>query len=217
MSPDAPLKFVFLTFDDGPNEPYTSQILDLLARHNAKATFFVCGQNIERLPDSLQRIVAGGHALGIHSYSHNFWKTLSGNLLAEIELTRELIKRHGGVDTNLYRSPWGITLPRLSLELARRGYRLMTWDIMAFDWRQPPAAALAGHICNRAFPAAVILLHDGDQTGSGDRANTVKALPLILETLSQRGFQFLALNQHSLPRPKLAKGLALDYLAWIFQ
>lgn len=79
---------IYLTFDDGPNPPYTEQILDILSRHGAKAVFFVCGKNAERHPELVRRIVADGHALGNHSYSHSFRMAFSSKLYDEFKKTK---------------------------------------------------------------------------------------------------------------------------------
>ncbi len=210
-------KSIFLTFDDGPNEPYTSQILNVLAAHGAKATFFVCGMNIEKYPEVLQRVVAYGHAVGIHSYSHNLKKVLRGDLMQEIVLTRELIRRYAHVDTKLCRSPWGITRPKLKQQLLFQGYQLFYWDIMAFDWRRPDLKMIAGHVIRRAFPGALVLLHDGEGIRSGERTNTVKSLPLILDALGRQGYTFESLSQNSSPRLNSLKSITADNLAWLLQ
>jgi peptidoglycan/xylan/chitin deacetylase (PgdA/CDA1 family) len=187
-------KPIFLTFDDGPNEPYTSQILDILAANKTKATFFVCGKNIEKTPEALQRIAAAGHSIGIHSYSHNLGKVLKGDLIEEIETTRKLIYRYTNINTRLYRSPWGITRPKLKQQLSQQHYRLIHWDIMAFDWWKSAPEYISRHIIRRAFSGAIVLLHDGNGIKKGNRANTVAALPIILETLSKQGYTFTSLN-----------------------
>ncbi len=187
-------KNIYLTFDDGPNEPYTSQVLDILSAKGAKATFFVCGKNIEQNPESIKKIVEAGHAIGAHSYSHNPWKVIAGNLFDETEYTRELIKKYTGVDTRIYRSPWGITMPWLNRKLKQNGYSVFHWNIMSFDWWQPSAEYIADHTLKRIFSDAIILLHDGDQTQNGSRNNTIKALPVILTELSAKNYKFKLLE-----------------------
>jgi peptidoglycan/xylan/chitin deacetylase (PgdA/CDA1 family) len=187
-------KTIFLTFDDGPNEPYTSQILDVLSASQIKATFFVCGKNIEKNPVVLQRIAAAGHAIGIHSYSHNLSKVLKGDLIEEVKLTRDLIRRYTNIDTKLCRSPWGITRSKLKDQLSEQGYKLIEWDIMAFDWWKPTPEYIAKRVIKKAFSGAIILLHDGNGIKKGNRANTVAALPIILKTLSEEGYIFASLS-----------------------
>jgi peptidoglycan/xylan/chitin deacetylase (PgdA/CDA1 family) len=186
-------KTIYLTFDDGPLQPYLSEALAILEQFQAKATFFVCGINIERQPSLARQIVEAGHAIGNHSYSHSLIKTLSGNLLEEIERTGGLIKQSTGVDTKLYRSPWGITMPNLRRKLLAAGYKIYHWDIMALDWWQPSPQYIARRVIARIFPGAIVLLHLGDQTRKGDRENTVRALPIILKELNDQGYSFASL------------------------
>jgi peptidoglycan/xylan/chitin deacetylase (PgdA/CDA1 family) len=193
-------KTIYLTFDDGPNEPYTSQILDILKTFGTKAAFFVCGQNIERHPESLKKIFNEGHAIGNHSYSHNMSKVLLGGqaLKEEIIKTNRLIKQYAGIDSILYRSPWGLTMPWLRPWLKANNFNVYHWDIMAYDWRQPPADWMADYIVSKVnikiAPDPIILLHDGNQTMGGDRSQTVKALPVILESLLKQNYKFQSLD-----------------------
>lgn len=191
-------KNIYLTFDDGPNEPFTSQILEILKQHSAKATFFVCGKNIERHPQSLKNIFDAGHSIGNHSFSHSAITVLTAGktLRNEIMRTNRLIKKHICTDSHLYRSPWGMTMPWLKPWLKRNGFFTYHWNIMAFDWLKPSANFIAGHIIKKAFPGAIILLHDGNQAIGGDRTQTIKALPIILEQLANQGYSFKALNNN---------------------
>ncbi len=187
-------RVIYLTFDDGPLEPHTSKILDILKQYNAKAAFFFCGKNIERNAGSVARVVSEGHSLGNHTYSHDFWKVITGNLLGEIEQTELLIKNYANITSLLYRSPWGITLPRLRANLLAAGFAVCSWNITAFDWWQPSAEFIARHVIARAFPGAVVLLHDGNRTLPGNRENTVKALPVIIKALREQGYMFKPLK-----------------------
>lgn len=186
-------KIIYLTFDDGPNEPYTSDLLRVLAEHDARATFFLCGRNIQRYPNSVKAIADAGNGVGIHSYYHNFWRALMGMMMAEAKRTCTLIYEATGIDTRLYRSPWGITMPWLARRLSRAGYKIFHWDIMAFDWLCPPAEYIARRVIDRAFPGAIVLLHDGNGVSTGDRSNTVTATKIILEALGKEGYRFKAL------------------------
>jgi len=188
-------KTLFLTFDDGPNEPYTSRILEVLNDFGAKATFFICGTNARRSPKTLEKIFRAGHTLGNHSYSHNLMRVIKGgcDLVDEIELTNKLIENHTGIKNTNYRSPWGLTMPWLESALRAKGYKIYHWDIMAYDWRGPSPDHIAQRVIKNAFPGAIVLLHDGDKTSQGNRQNTVEALPKILKELSGQGYNFKAL------------------------
>ncbi len=205
-------KALYLTFDDGPNEPYTSQILDILKTFGARATFFVCGENIERHPQSLKNIYDAGHAIGNHSFSHNIKHVLlAGQILKdEIMRTNRHIKMYTGVDNHLYRSPWGLCMPWLKPWLKQNGFFTYHWNIMAFDWSQPPANFIADHIIKRAFPGAIVLLHDGHENIGTDRRQTVKALSAVLGELAGQGYSFHSLDNNIFHPHKIIKDFAAD-------
>ncbi len=180
---------IFLTFDDGPNEPYTSQILDVLKAHDARATFFVCGMGVERFPLVTRRILDEGHSIGNHAYSHSMLLTITGLLGKEIEKTGELILKTTGVKTRLFRPPWGVATPWLKRYLKAHHYQTILWDVNSYDWSGIPASSIEGIVLKKACPGAVILLHDGKNSKQHhDRSQTVQALPAIIKALKQRGF-----------------------------
>lgn len=191
LSPANDKPQIFLTFDDGPSEPYTSQILEILKTYEVKATFFVCGKNVEGYPEITRQIAQEGHAIGNHSYSHSRLLTLSGLLRQEIERTDKILKKTAGVETKLFRPPWGIAMPWLKSYLSESGRKLVLWDVMAFDWRPVSAQFIVGRILSKARPETTILLHDGAHgTIRKSRKQTVLALPRLIEMLSERGFIF---------------------------
>lgn len=201
---------IFLTFDDGPNEPYTSQILDVLKAHEAKATFFVCGMGVERFPQVVRRILDEGHSIGNHAYSHSMLLTITGFLGKEIEKTGELILKTAGVKTRLFRPPWGVATPWLKRYLKAHQYQTVLWDVNSYDWSGIPASSIEGIVLKKARPGAIILLHDGkDAKQRHDRSQTVQALPAIIKTLKQRGFCFKSICRVNL---SLGKGEGSQYV-----
>jgi len=180
---------IFLTFDDGPNEPYTSQILDVLKEHEAVATFFVCGKGVERFPQITRRILDEGHSLGNHAYSHSMLLTITGFMRKEIERTSELILKTTGVKTRLFRPPWGVATPWLKRYLKANKYRTVLWDVNSYDWMEIPASSIEKNVLKKARPGVIILLHDGKNSIQyHDRSQTVQALPIIIKALKQKGF-----------------------------
>lgn len=208
-------KDIYLTFDDGPNEPYTSQLLDLLKQHNVKATFFVCGQNIEKSPESIRRIVADGHAIGNHTYFHKPLHAITGEQVSEAAKTNELIERYTGVHTKLFRFPQGISTPWIRATLRKRGYSIYHWNIMVFDWKKPPAERMASHIIARAFPGAIVLMHDGHETKGDVRTNTINAVGTIIPELLQQGYTFQKLTPEYNNRSGMLKNMIIDNLWWL--
>ena len=178
---------VYLTFDDGPHPVYTPQVLDVLARHGARATFFVTGSQAEAHPDLIRRIAAEGHTLGNHTWNH---EDLAGLSRASFD---ETISRTQAVLADLaapcLRPPYG-SVDALTREWASsHGLSVMMWDASPKDWLRPPAAEIADYIVQWARPGVVMLLHDG----GGDRSRTVQGLDMALERLSGEGLEYVPL------------------------
>jgi peptidoglycan/xylan/chitin deacetylase (PgdA/CDA1 family) len=153
---------LYLTFDDGPHPEHTPRLLDLLARHEARASFFLVGQRIERHPALVERIVAEGHALGNHSYSHPLFHRLSlGEQLAEVERTDRLLASLDRSGPYRFRPPRGVVSLSLLLAFARHGRSLAYWSYDSLDYQPRPPDELAARLQRRP-PADgdVVLMHD---------------------------------------------------------
>ena len=152
---------VALTFDDGPAEPTTRQILDLLDKYSVKATFFVSGLNALRCPEIIKDIVSRGHSIGNHSFSHNPLLTLtsSNNLYREISAAQEVL-REMGINTRAFRPPVGIVNPKLSPVLDKLGMFCVTFSCRAFDAGNFHVKDLASKILKKVKADDIILLHD---------------------------------------------------------
>lgn len=197
------LRKVFLTFDDGPNEPYTSRILDILKEFEAKATFFVCGKNVEYFPEVAQRILNEGHAIGNHAYSHSRILTFTGLLRQEIERTTEIIYKTTGVRTNFFRPPWGVVAPWIKSYLKANNYKLILWDINSYDWAKAPAPVIEEIVLRKIKPDSIILLHDGKNAMlHSNRSQTVLALSSLIKNIKQRGFICKNINERDKPEKK---------------
>jgi peptidoglycan-N-acetylglucosamine deacetylase len=149
---------VALTFDDGPDATFTPEVLTILARHGARATFFVLGRQVERHPELLRAIRDAGHELGIHGYDHS-----SRELGRQARRTREIL-RNQGVDTRLFRPPRGKLAPRAALELTLSGYRTILWSFDSRDSMRSEGKIAdkgAGDIDYGALCAGdIVLMHD---------------------------------------------------------
>ena len=190
---------IALTFDDGPNEPYTSEVLGILERFGIKATFFIIGQNARRYPEVCQRIVTTGNVIGNHSYHH--YKSLclrrSKAVAREIEQAHQAIYECTGFEPKLFRPPHGFRTPWLMRTVGRLGYRVVTWDNMTGDWKANKSAEeIERNIVQRAKPGGVIVLHDGrDSIPSYDRSQMIQALPFVIGALKKRGFDFVTIPE----------------------
>jgi len=190
-------KRVALTFDDGPAPPFTELILDILRGRNVKATFFVCGQNVERHPEILRRIHAEGHLIGNHAYSHRFPYFRSRAFFAEeIDRTQGLIEKVIGQRPGIFRPPYGARWRGLYDVLRERGMRLVNWSDTGYDWKCDTEEIVRRTLA-KLGPGSIILLHDGKNTlppGEVDRSDTVRALPAILDGVTQAGLTFVPLT-----------------------
>jgi len=194
-------KVIALTFDDGPNEPYTSEILDILAGHNINATFFIIGKNAELYPATVNRIQAEGNVIGNHSYSHSPNHAVSTFGIKDMLQGEDAIFNVTGLKPHLYRPPHGKKTPWELDGVKDAGMIEVTWDISTNDqhsfiyFGKPSSERYAEAIVKEAKPGGIILLHDGHGTMQGvpqsDASMTVQALPLIIEQLQAQGYRFV--------------------------
>ncbi len=196
---DSPNKVIALTFDDGPNEPYTSEILDILDKYNVKATFFVIGKNVELYPDTVKRMVVEGDVVGNHSYSHNANHAITQYGSRDLYPAQEEIFKVIGVKPHLYRPPHGKKSPWELQALKRLGMVEVTWTVSTGELNVKSAELLAQRIISKADPGEIILLHDGygtdHNTAKSNKSLTVSALPLIIEQLQARGYRFVTVPE----------------------
>ncbi len=174
---------IYLTFDDGPNLVYTPQVLDILGRYGAHATFFVLGSLAEKYPDLIERIIAEGHTLANHTWNHEDLAGLSQQSFDETITRTQMIL--GQQATPCLRPPYASTDAFTEDWAASHGLELAMWTVDPGDWRMPGAAVIASRIIAGARTGAIVLMHDG----GGDRSQTVQALQTALEHLSGR-FRF---------------------------
>jgi peptidoglycan-N-acetylglucosamine deacetylase len=195
-----PSRTVALTFDDGPG-PWTPAVLDVLQQAQVKATFFVVGTSVAADPEMLRRVLADGHALGNHTWSHKIPSAATGwnrtALAGEIERTSQVILNSVGRKPCLFRPPGGVVKGADKVSRAA-GLSVILWSVDTRDWADRPAGAedFAKVIRKRAAAGLaeehpVILLHDG----GGDRAATVAALPGIIEDYRAHGYRFVTLGK----------------------
>lgn len=179
-----------LTFDDGPTTRHTPALLRILAEKGVKATFFVVGRQAEEHPDLLRRVVAEGHQVGNHTYSHPslFCFLTPRRLREEIERGQRAVVDACGIAPRHFRSPVGLRHPLLQVYLQRADLEYISWRVRAFDTRVQTPGAIARQITGNAAPGDIILLHDC----AGEAAERMlEALPGILDALKNRGFEFV--------------------------
>ena len=179
---------LYLTFDDGPNADHTTRVLDLLAQHDARATFFVLGQQAERHPDLMRRIAAEGHALGNHSYDHpSFLRISPAEQMAQIERTDAIIAPFNGGRRPAFRPPSGRFPPSLLWRFLRARRRMAYWSYDSLDYRREPLERMLAVIrAKPPVPGDVVLMHY-------DSAQTSQALVILLPEWRAAGFVLRAL------------------------
>ena len=182
-------KVVALTFDDGPM-PDTPRVLDILKKYQIPSTFFVVGSHMEAYPDLMKRIVEEGHAVGNHTWHHDYHVIDDATAAAELGRTADLLKELTGVQTRLFRPPGGVLTNGLVDYAARNNYAVAMWSLDSLDYRLN-IGGIAERVIGGIHPGALVLLHDG----GGPREATVQALPQIIEALQKQGYRFVTLPQ----------------------
>lgn len=183
---------VALTFDDGPNPDATPLILDALAERAVKATFFVLGRHAERWPDLVRRVAAEGHAIGNHGYFHRKLQFKSPHYVRD-DLTRgtKAIEQAGGGQPALFRAPHGFRSPWVTSIARSLGQRTVGWSLGVWDSDRPGVDAIVQRTVSGARPGSILLLHDGDgYDPAGDRIQTARAVPRIVDRLLEQGYRF---------------------------
>ncbi|HMG26536.1 MAG TPA: polysaccharide deacetylase family protein, partial [Acidimicrobiia bacterium] len=177
---------VAITFDDGPDDPYTLRIARILDEHDVKGTFFMVGKALDRRPDIARTLREDGHLLGNHSYQHDSWGWLDPGY-PELERTQQAFRRRLGVCPTFYRAPHGQHTPFLAHVVGDHGMTMVGWEASAGDWKTKDARLVARRILDGVKPGSIILLHDGlDGSVTADRSVLVRAVPLILDGLERR-------------------------------
>lgn len=192
-------KVVALTFDDGPNEPYTSEILDILDKYNVKATFFCVGKNVELYPETARRIVAEGDVLANHSNTHDANHALTEFGARDLMEAEKAIYDTVGMKPHLYRPPHGKKSPWELDAVKDQGMIEVTWSVSTGELNTHSYEKVAERLVDETHPGQIMLLHDGYGTShncpQADKSLTVEALPLIIEKLQAEGYTFVTVPE----------------------
>lgn len=184
-----------LTFDDGPNDPHTLHLLDVLAKHNARATFFLIGKYVRQRPDIVRAIAAAGHEIGNHTESHpNLILVSAARLRQELSDCNKALEDALGTKVTLFRPPFGGRRPNVLRTARGMGLSPVMWSVTGYDWSAKSAAEIVGKV-NRQVDSRhkaqgeIVLLHDGGHLAFGtDRSYTVEATRLLLQRYSVQRF-----------------------------
>ena len=193
-------RVVALTYDDGPNPPYTDQLLDVLAKHNVKATFFMIGNRIERHPETANRVIAEGHEIGNHTYSHPLLGFLPPTYIyRQIERTDALLRQLGIIEKTVFRAPMLTRFLPVAYVLAKLDRTHISCNVWSWDWvTQNPdkiAETVLRKILSSTGAGSIIVLHDGKaENRKANRSGTIEATDRIITALKQDGYQFVRLS-----------------------
>jgi len=187
---------VALTFDDGPNEPHTAALLDVLASRDVRATFFQVGRCVERHPESSRRVAEAGHVIGNHSYSHRLGAYLTHpSFAAEIDRTQQVLADVVGLTPRLFRAPWLHRQPALLATVRQRGMQIVSGTFgHPLEPFQPAAATLTRHAAAVTRAGSILVFHDGFDARGGNRAETVAAIGPLIDILRDRGLSFVTVD-----------------------
>lgn len=190
--PEGGKQLVALTFDDGPSNKYTRQYLDILTKHHAKATFFCLGNNVREYPELAKEIVRQGSQIASHTQDHKQLTTLDAAAVqSELGTSLKEIATATGVQTTLFRPPYGDFRESTWLKSAGIASASITWTQDSEDWRLPGADAIVHNALLNVKSGSIILMHDG----GGNRDQDVQALPKIIEALQSNGYTLVTINE----------------------
>lgn len=182
-------KKIALTFDDGPST-YTLEVLELLKKYNASATFFCIGKNIETYPEILQKVIDEGHLVGNHSYSHSKFFDFyhEDKITEELRKTDKLLEKFTSRKINFFRPPYGVTTPSIRRALKITGHKTIGWNIRSLDGGTKNQELILNRITKRVSPGGIVLLHD---TGE----HSVLVLEQFLQFLQQNNYQVVSIEE----------------------
>ncbi|MGI8589730.1 MAG: polysaccharide deacetylase family protein, partial [Nakamurella sp.] len=189
-------RVIALTFDDGPNEPFTTQIGDFLAGKAIKATFFQVGRCVERFPDATAALVRQGHVIGNHSYSHEFLQCVRPRAQrAQTQAAQHVLTQVIGRTPALYRPPWLLRTPALYATLRHHNLQPISGEFChPFEVFQPNPQRIAERALAKVRPGSILIFHDGFDSRGGNRANTVEAVKIVVNELLREGYLFVTVD-----------------------
>jgi len=194
---EAAERLAAITFDDGPNEPHTTRLAGILRARDVRATFFQVGANVARQPDVARTLLADGHVIGNHSYSHAFGQGLGARTVEdELDRATDVFGAELGVSPRLYRPPWLLRTPALFRALRQRDMTAVSGRFChPFEVARIAPARIAAKAVARARPGVILIFHDGYNATGGDRAGSVAAAEATLDALLERGYAFTTVDR----------------------
>lgn len=184
-------KVIALTFDDGPDNRFTPQVLDVLKKYDVKATFFLLGTRVQKYPDMAKRIDNEGHVIGNHTFWHpELPKTGVENMEWEIKKNEKELKAVTSNVTDLFRAPYGAMNDDLVKKLGEMDYRGVGWSVDSEDWKGLSSKEIKQNILNHVHPGAIVLMHSAGDWPQ-DLSGTAEALDELIPYLQKQGYEFV--------------------------
>jgi len=190
-------KQIALTYDDGPNDPHTLRLLEVLARHDVPATFFFIGRYVQRRPQVVRDVARARHAIGNHTFTHpHLVVSRVIETRNQLEECQRALEDAAGEVPRLFRPPFGGRRP-VTLRIARSlGLEPVLWNVTGWDWKNPPAEKIVENCVRQIRGGDVVLLHDGSHRALGaDRSQTVVATERLIERYKSEGYEFVTIPQ----------------------
>ncbi len=190
-------KQIALTYDDGPNDPHTLRLMDVLARHNVHATLFLIGRYVQQRPDIVRDLVKAGHVVGNHTFTHPHLIVSSAiETRNQLEECQRAVQEATGESPRFFRPPFGGRRPATLRIVRSLGMEPIMWNVTSWDWRTPPAEQIVQTCMRQMRGGDVILMHDGSHVAMGaDRSQTVIATDRLIEHYKQEGFEFVTVPE----------------------
>jgi len=197
-------KKIALTYDDGPNDPYTLRLLEVLAKHEVRATFFLMGRYVKQRPEIAREVSRAGHVIGNHTFNHpNLVFASEVRTRAELEQCTQALTDAVGMHSRLFRPPFGGRRPATLRIVRSLGLEPVMWSVTGFDWKGRPAEYVEQQVQKRMRGGGVILLHDGGHAAFGaDRSQTIIATGNLIARYKAEGYEFVtipAMMERSVP------------------
>jgi peptidoglycan-N-acetylglucosamine deacetylase len=190
-------RLMALTYDDGPNDPHTWRMMEVLERHGVKATFFLIGRFVQQKPEIARALVKAGHVIGSHTWDHpNLIFCSTAEVLRQLERAQKAIFDATGMEPKLFRPPFGGRRPASLRAVCAFGLAPVMWNVTCYDWKARSAEEIVRHAERQIRGGDVILLHDGGYLRMGaDRSRTVAASGEILTRYKGEGCEFVTIPQ----------------------
>lgn len=189
-------KIVALTFDDGPDDVFTPQVLDILKKYDVKATFFLIGEKVPYNKSIVKREKEEGHEIGNHTYTHiNAAKTSKEQIENEVTKTQEVIKEVTGQYPTIFRPPYRALSRDLCQTVKSKNMSIILWsNIDVRDWSNPGVNSIVSTIENKVENGNIIILHDYN-TVRNDKSQTIQALEIVIPKLKEKGYKFVTISE----------------------